>query len=57
MPKTSGVPDHDVFSCECHETCSWCTQPVLDRTLREMPDGARICRDCYSDFWLKRVLG
>lgn len=39
-------PGHDPFTCECHETCSWCTQPVLDSSLRQQPDGARICRDC-----------
>ena len=40
--------EHDVFSCQCHETCSWCTEPVLDATLRETRDGARICRTCTN---------
>lgn len=38
--------DHDEFNCECHETCSWCATSVLDSSLREQPDGARICSDC-----------
>lgn len=45
-PLATREPDHDPFDCECHETCSWCTAPVLDASLREQPDGARICRDC-----------
>ena len=41
------MPEHDVFNCECHETCSWCTEPVLVTTLREHPsDGALVCREC-----------
>jgi hypothetical protein len=28
------------------ETCSWCTEEVEDRTLTEIPDGARICIEC-----------
>lgn len=39
---------HDPFDCECHETCSWCTNPVLNRTLRETADGARICSACRN---------
>lgn len=31
------------------ETCSWCTDEVPDRTLREAPDGARVCKSCFSD--------
>jgi hypothetical protein len=28
------------------ETCSWCTTEVLDSTLVEIEDGARICGEC-----------
>lgn len=28
------------------ETCSWCLVEVEDSTLREQPDGARICPAC-----------
>lgn len=33
------------------ETCSWCTQEVLDEVLRTVRDGdgARICPDCQRD--------
>lgn len=31
-----------------YETCSWCTNEVLDSTLRETPDGARICVECQA---------
>lgn len=31
------------------ETCSWCTDLVLDSSLREAQDGARICSDCQKD--------
>jgi len=41
-------PGHDPFCCECHETCSWCCQPVLDSSLRQIPDGARLCRVCWA---------
>ena len=41
--------NHDVYSCECHETCSWCVEAVLDSTLREAPDGARLCRACWRE--------
>lgn len=30
------------------ETCSWCTAEVEDWTLRELPDGARICMACVA---------
>lgn len=30
------------------ETCSWCFVEVEDSTLRELPDGARICRACVE---------
>lgn len=40
--------EHDVFNCECHETCSWCTEPVPVSQLREtgFSDGALICPAC-----------
>lgn len=42
--------DHDPFDCECHESCSWCTQAEVESQLYEVPDeGARICRDCRRD--------
>lgn len=31
------------------ETCSWCTTEWPDTELREAPDGARICPDCYAE--------
>lgn len=43
------MADHDIFDCECHETCSWCTEPVLEKTLRDWFDGARICRVCWNN--------
>lgn len=43
------MSEHDVFNCECHETCGWCTEPVKESTLREAEDGARICRDCRKE--------
>ncbi len=30
------------------ETCSWCTDEVPDSTLKEQPDGARLCRACQA---------
>jgi formylmethanofuran dehydrogenase subunit E len=44
---------HDVFTCHCHETCSWCTEPVLNSSLRETNDGARICRACWAVYTSK----
>ena len=32
------------------ETCSWCTTEVEDSTLRQIPDGARLCRACHADY-------
>lgn len=40
---------HDVFTCECHETCSWCTEPVPVSQLRPADDGALICRACRAE--------
>lgn len=31
------------------ETCSWCTDEVHARTLREAPDGALVCKECQLD--------
>lgn len=31
------------------ETCSHCGEEVLDITLREQADGARICRECRNE--------
>ena len=39
---------HDVFTCECHETCSACLDPVLDSTLTETDQG-RVCRGCLAE--------
>jgi hypothetical protein len=39
------------------ETCSWCLDEVPDSTLRERPDGARICRRCRDDLKHGRVVG
>lgn len=30
------------------ETCSWCCNEVPDRSLREQPDGARVCPPCLD---------
>lgn len=37
------------------ETCSWCTDEVLDSSLVEIQDGARICPQCVKDFWEEDV--
>ena len=37
-----------VVAAEDVETCSWCTAEVPDSTLREQPDGARICQECRT---------
>jgi hypothetical protein len=31
------------------ETCSWCLTEVPDSTLREIADGARLCRECWRE--------
>lgn len=31
------------------ETCSWCTEEVLDASLTEQEDGSRVCEDCADD--------
>jgi len=31
------------------ETCSWCTAEVLDSSLVEVADGARICPECRAE--------
>lgn len=54
MPETYVLADgttvtHDPYSCECHETCSWCSEVWPDRRLREQPDGARICPTCRKE--------
>lgn len=33
-----------------YETCSWCGTEVLDRTLREAHDGARLCPVCWDEY-------
>lgn len=32
-----------------YETCSWCLGEVLDASLTEIDDGARLCKPCLSD--------
>lgn len=44
-------PDRCTGGCRCnsaHESCSWCTETVLDAELVEQPDGARICAECAA---------
>lgn len=31
------------------ETCSWCVQIVKDSSLREIADGARLCKGCFLE--------
>lgn len=33
-----------------YETCSWCTEEVRNVTLSELPDGARLCRGCFTAY-------
>lgn len=31
------------------ETCSWCSTEVLDSSLTELSDGARVCAVCAGE--------
>ena len=31
-----------------YETCSWCSDEVLDEELSEIEDGARLCDICFD---------
>lgn len=45
--------DHDVFTCECHETCSWCADPFpitqLGPFTYKGDTWEMICHPCQDD--------
>ena len=38
--------DHDVFTCECHETCSLCCEPWPFKSLKPFGEWEHVCPDC-----------
>lgn len=43
------MSDHDLFECDCHETCSRCLEPVKESSLRDDASWGRVCAECRSE--------
>jgi hypothetical protein len=49
----ANTPNHDVYSCDCHETCSLCAEPtpinhLKPHTVKEFIFGQGIVEDTWE---------